>query len=219
MNNLFCLASGPSLTEKDCGLVRDSGASVLSVNNTWELAPWCDYLYAGDIKWWNCYAEKIPSTIQKWTSAKKAATQFGLNYHPATGPFNSGMRALIWAMENGYKRIFLLGYDCSLKHGSHWHGLHDTKKGLSNPEKGKDKKWQDHFMKVYTVAEKLGVEIVNCSRHTELACFKTKSLEQVLGLKEVVKKEKVVLTKSITKNVKLEESVHKKNNKTKDKEK
>jgi len=208
MIDLFCLASGPSLTEEDCKLVKESGARVLAVNNSWELVPWCDYLYAGDIKWWEGYANKVPSTIQKWTSAKKAAAKFGLNYHPATGAFNSGMRALIWAMENGYKRIFLLGYDCSLKNGVHWHGSHDAKKGLNNPDKGRVVAWQEHFMKVFIKARKLGVEIINCSRYTELTCFKYSELEFVLGLKIVVKEEEEKLTPKtgvISKDVKFEE--------------
>jgi hypothetical protein len=170
------------LTEEDCKLVAETGVPILAVNNSWERTPRCTFLYAGDLKWWEGYAESVPEKIQKWTSSKKAATKFGINFHPASGPFNSGMRALMWALQNGFRNIVLLGYDCSFVDGVHWHGLHDETRGLSNPDEDKARKWQIHFLDVYARAGRLGAKIINSSRHTELGCFPCMSLEDVLGL-------------------------------------
>ena len=89
------------------------------------------------------------------------------------------MRALIWALGNGFKKIALLGYDCSIENGTHWHG--DHKNGLSNPSNEKVKEWFEQFETVAELAKNAGAEIINCSRHTELKCFKIGKLEEVLS--------------------------------------
>ena len=199
--DLFCLASGPSLTKEDCDLVSSTGVKILAVNNSWKLTPRCDFLFAGDIKWWNAYAKEVPDKIRKYTSSKKAAAKFGINFFPASGAFNSGMRALVWALHNGFKNIVLLGFDCSVKKGVHWHGLHNKKLGLSNPDKSKTKSWHLHFLDVYSKALKFEAAIVNCSRYTELGCFPIASLEHVLGLPENIKSKEVKKVKETKENV------------------
>jgi len=180
MTDIFCIASGPSLTKADCDLVARSGAKICCVNNAWEMFDQIDCLYAGDLKWWNAYGDQIDIPIkEKWTCTKSAAREFGLNLHKANGPFNSGMRAVQWAIQQGYKSIALLGYDCSIKEGSHFHGEHtfDKAKPLS-PQKVK--KWHLQFLKVERQACEEKAKIYNCSRHTELACFPVMKLEDVL---------------------------------------
>ena len=180
MIDIFCIASGPSLTRADCDLVAKSGAKVCCVNNTWEMFNQVDYLYAGDLKWWKAYSDKISIPVgEKWTCAKSAARLFDVNLHRAAGPFNSGMRAIQWAISQGFKMIGLLGYDCSLKGGTHFHGDHTFEKArkLTNQ---KVKKWQFQFMKVERQARKEKAKIYNCSRYTELGCFPVAKLEDVL---------------------------------------
>lgn len=181
--DLFCIASGPSLTKEDCALIAKTNTPILAVNNSWEISPRCDYLYAGDYKWWTAYGSRVPENIVKISSSRQAASRFKLQHHSANGPFNSGMRALIWALENGFKSIALLGFDCSLKNGTHWHGDHNTRRGLSNPDKSKVDKWHLQFLDVYEKAKRVKAEIVNCSRHTELGCFPLMDLESLLDVK------------------------------------
>ena len=90
--------------------------------------------------------------------------------------------ALLWAIKKGYKNIRLLGYDCSIRNGFHWHGEHDQEKGLSNPGIRKVEKWHDQFTKVYFEAARTSVNIINCSRYTELVCFPCATLEEVLQI-------------------------------------
>lgn len=180
MIDLFCIASGPSLTVEDCNLVFRTGARVLAVNNSWQMAPSCDYLYAGDHKWWDVHHKKITIDPGRWwTCSEKAAVLFGVNYHRAGGPYNSGMRAIQFGISQGFKAIGLLGYDCSLKEGLHWHGPH-TEPGLKNPSTDKMKRWFIQFERVAKQAEKAGVKIYNCSRKTELTFFPVISLEDAV---------------------------------------
>lgn len=179
MIDLFCIASGPSLTETDCELIRRSGIKTIAVNNSWEIARFCDFIYAGDYKWWNTYYNKIDINSEKWTCSDRAANAFKIHYHIAPGPYNSGMRAIQFGISKGFKSIALIGYDCSLKNGVHWHGGHDETV-LRNPNETKVKKWHEQFNRVSDMAKKQGIKIYNCSRHTELTCFEKIALEEAL---------------------------------------
>lgn len=179
MIDLFCVASGPSLTKADCDVVSQSGAKILVVNNSWQMFEKCDYIYAGDLKWWKSHYHDINIPGEKWTSSKGAALDYGLNLHLSSGPFNSGMRAILWAIENGFKSIALLGYDCSVKHGKHWHEDHKIRNSHP-PDAHKINKWKLQFMKAERRAKTAGVKVYNCSRHTELGCFPCANLEDVI---------------------------------------
>ena len=180
MIDIFCVASGPSLVKADCDLVAQSGAKICCVNNAWQMFDRIDCLYAGDLKWWQAYADKIDIPVaEKWTCAKAAACEFGVNLHKANGPFNSGMRAIQWAIEQGFVTIALLGYDCSIKHGSHFHGDHNFPKARQITI-SKVNKWHMHFLKVERQARLAQVKVYNCSRYTEMACFPVMSLEDLL---------------------------------------
>lgn len=179
MIDLFCIASGPSLTASDCELVRRSGIKTVAVNDSWKMARFCDYLYAGDFKWWKVNYNKIDIDAEKWTCSDRAANAYKINYHIAAGLYNSGMRAIQFGISKGFKSIAILGYDCSLKNGVHWHGEH-KEPTLRNPNESKVKKWHDQFKRVSDNAKKQGVSIINCSRHTELTCFDKMTLEEAL---------------------------------------
>jgi len=179
MIDLFCIASGPSLTASDCMDVVRSGIKTIAVNDSWRMFPYCNYIYAGDAKWWKVNYDKIDILAEKWTCSDKAANTYKIHYHIAGGPYNSGMRAIQFGMSKGFKNIALLGYDCSLKNGVHWHGLH-TAEPLRNPDADKVRKWHDQFRRVSDNAKKQGVNICNCSRYTELTCFEKMTLEEAL---------------------------------------
>jgi hypothetical protein len=180
MIDLFCIASGPSLTASDCELIRESGVKTIAVNNSWQMAPFCNFIYAGDGKWWDEFNDKITIPAERWTCSHTAANVYQINYHIAAGAYNSGMRAIQFGISQGFKNIALLGYDCSLKNGVHWHGPH-IGETLRNPNELKLAKWKIQFAAVAKNAKKLGVRVINCSRHTELECFEKMSLEEALN--------------------------------------
>lgn len=180
MVDIFCIASGPSLNARDCDLIRQSGITSIAVNNSWKLAPSCKYLYAGDAKWWKAYRHEINISAERWTCSRIAAQNYGVRLHSVSGPYNSGMRAVQFALFLGFRSVGLLGYDCSLKNGLHWHGAHDSA-ALGNPNHAKIKKWHLQFAAVAVQARKRGAKIYNCSRETELTCFPLLTLEAALG--------------------------------------
>lgn len=172
-----CLGSGPSLTEADCGHVQASGAFSIAVNSTIDAAPWASAVYAMDSAWWRAnYRKAMVFRGAKFSSrtipgVKKVWINQG----------NSGAGAIQLAINLGAKKIILLGYDCSVKNGSHWHGDHDKTK---NPDSSKCDKWQDQFASVAALAEESGVDVINCSRHTELRAFRRGVLEEELKAAE-----------------------------------
>ncbi|HEY4437671.1 MAG TPA: hypothetical protein VGN40_16090 [Lelliottia sp.] len=99
-------------------------------------------------------------------------------FSPAEGgPFNSGQRAIQLAVHLGAERVILLGYDCTLANGAHWHGRHPVT--MHNPVPREVERWHTDFS---TLAGLLpGVEIINASRETALTCFTRLSLEAALN--------------------------------------
>jgi uncharacterized Rossmann fold enzyme len=75
----------------------------------------------------------------------------------------------------GAEKIILVGYDCSVKKGYHWHGEHP--KPLTNCKSIKF--WPGIFEKVATNLKH--IEVINASRETALTCFKKESLEAALN--------------------------------------
>jgi len=164
---IVCVASGPSLTVADCALIERSGLKTIAVNTSWERARFADYIYAGDLSWWERNYHKIDIDAIKVTCAQRAAGRYRLLYHRRHGAYNSGMRAIQFAIKLGAKKIILLGYDCSVENGTHWHDDHEHK----NPTASKTRIWLGQFRQVADEAKKANVEIINCSRHTALKCF------------------------------------------------
>ncbi|MFZ4219713.1 hypothetical protein ACEV6Q_17910 [Enterobacter ludwigii] len=176
MDRAIILASGPSLVQEDIALAMASGWPVIAVNSTWQAAPDCDVIYAGDIEWWHHWRSRIESSAERWTCHAEAASRYGLKLHVATGCYNSGMRAIQFAYQQGARHIALLGFDCSTRHGTHWHGEHPA--GLRNPGDGSEARWQGHFAGL--AGQLTGADIVNCSRYTALTLFRRQSLAQAL---------------------------------------
>lgn len=188
---VVCIASGVSLTAEDCGIIEATPFATIAVNNSWQRARFCKVIYAGDHKWWHEYHESIDIPAERWSCARHA-DRYGCRYHPAgTGDYNSGMRAIQFAIWRGAKQIILLGYDCSIKQGTHWHGNHV---GLKNPDNIRVKEWHKQFAQVAKEAEKATVDIINCSRYTDLTCFRQKPLEEILNLNVPKKGERNVYT-------------------------
>lgn len=177
LDTIVICASGPSLTMEDCHEVMQTDAFVIAVNSTWQMVPSCQVIYAADVRWWNNHIALLPEGPERWTCDSYASRTWGLHHFepPYRGSYNSGLRAMMFAVSLGAKNIILLGYDCSIRNGTHWHGDH-VKSG--NPTLPLLNVWQRDFQKL---AEYLmGVNIFNCSRETALNCFPRYSLAQAL---------------------------------------
>lgn len=169
-----CIASGPSLTAADCALVEAAGLPAIAVNSSWQLARFADVIYASDAGWWDHNLHLIDAPAERWSSYQSADTKYGINRHRVPNqPHNSGMRAIQFAIERGASRVLLLGYDCSVKGGTHWHGDH---KNTKNPDAKRCAMW----LRQFAMIDRKQTEIINCSRETALTCFPRMTLEQAL---------------------------------------
>lgn len=171
-------ASGPSLCSEDVYRLRDSKIPVIAVNSSWMIYPGCQYLFAGDEAWWNFNYHRIYSPAEKWTCSEKAASEYGINYFErgSLSTLNSGAMAILFAMSLGAEDIILLGYDCSLEKGIHWHGAHI---GMNNPTSHSIQRWKAEF-EILASEIRRRVNIVNCSRESRLNCFPVVSLKNTI---------------------------------------
>ncbi|MFP1725852.1 hypothetical protein [Lonsdalea quercina] len=171
-------ASGPSLCSNDVHRLRDHGIPVVTVNSSWEMYPECQYIFAGDEAWWNDNYDLITSPAQKWTCSETAARKYEIHYFDkkTEATLNSGMVAILFAMNLGVENIILLGYDCSLEKGVHWHGKHPR---LNNPTSHSTRRWNTEFQS-YSLDVQRRVNIVNCSHGTRLSCFPRAGLDETL---------------------------------------
>ncbi|ORL58111.1 hypothetical protein [Pseudomonas putida] len=172
-----CVASGPSLTPGDCETIESARLPTVAVNSSWKAARFCEVIYAGDLAWWDGYGSEIDIDAERWTCTRQAARKHAINHHPVYGAYNSGMRAIQFAVARGASSIVLLGYDCSLSNGIHWHGEHDKSK---NPDAGKVAAWFGQFAVAAGEARSAGCRVMNCSRETALTCFERASLHDAL---------------------------------------
>lgn len=170
------VASGPSLTREDCQAVHAAGLPIIAVNTAWTFAPFCDVIYAADGRWWREYGPEITSSAHRVCCHDHVARAYGAHYHrPRRGQYNSGLRAIDFAADTGATGILLLGFDCSLAHGTHCHGDHPRS---TNPTQKRVTLWHALFAQQ---AERLAVPVLNCSRHTELRAFPLSTLEGALN--------------------------------------
>lgn len=177
-STVICIASGPSLALSDCDLVIQSGLPIIAINDSWRAVPDCDVIYAGDWRWWQSSIDSLPEVPERWSCSEMAKRRFGTHYFnpPDRGTFNSGQRAILFAVSHGAKNIILLGYDCSLSNGSHWHGDHTT---LNNPTPTNIKRWHGEF-NALALQQRGRVNIINCSRETALECFERQRLADTI---------------------------------------
>ena len=201
MKTTVILASGPSLTQADCGAVhawrdecRDS-RSVIVVNTTFRAAMWADWLYTNDDDWLDVHIAEIKDEFQgrvicghpDWRGDDYVhhvpfdRDADGLcsrkDRHIAWG-MNSGGAAISLAAYLGARRIILLGYDQQWTGGKpRWHGRHPA--GLQNQKPGFHR-WAKWFAQAAIDADACGIQIVNASRETSLTCFPRAALEDAL---------------------------------------
>lgn len=178
MDRAIVIASGPSLTREDAAQAMASGWPVIAVNSSWQSVPGCDVIYAGDLEWWAANYARIDSPAERWTCHALAAQRYHLKLHTASGSYNSGMRAIEFAVSQGAKRIAMLGFDCCTKAGTHWHGDHPD--GLRNPDSDTPVRWLRHFERLRPLLAR--ADIINCSRRTRLTLFRRLPLTEALHL-------------------------------------
>ena len=186
MTGAICIASGPSLTEADLNLCRQSGRIIYVVNDVYKVAPWASILYAADGSWWD-YHEGVPDFKgEKWSIDGACCARWDLNFIPGTStkvfaieePIaygkNSGFQALNLAYLQGHRDVWLLGYDMGHEpdEDKHFFGEHPQK--INRTSQYQD--WIDHFRKAKPLMDKAGLKVTNMTRKTALDMFERGNL-------------------------------------------
>jgi len=126
------LATGPSLNEDQITLVAKAHSAgkcrVITINNSYQLAPWSDIHVACNDNWWDYYwkNDEVLRNMKadKWTRYKHQADKFGISYIDSVDKDGlskdqsvvhinrgSGPLAINIATLYGFKKIILLGHD------------------------------------------------------------------------------------------------------------
>lgn len=190
------VASGPSA--KDIQIESAKGhAKFIAVNNSWQLAPWSDVLYACDHEWWrsaNGCAEfpGLKLTIDKralegndWgvklvRCVKKNDNAILHRSNTVGWGGNSGFHALQLAVQFGCSKIILVGFDMTISGGVHWHGPHP--KGMHNPTPGIAERWRRAVDNAWHAIQPTGTVVINCSLVSALRNYPKMTFEEALAL-------------------------------------
>jgi hypothetical protein len=187
------IAGGPSAKTAPVELLRDR-IHVIAVNESFKLAPWADILYSCDYAWWQLHKGMRDFKGLRLAHDLRACNEFGLqrivieqvgsnellverpSYVGAGG--NSAFQALNLAIQFGATGIILIGVDCSLDHGQHWHGRHPYP--MSNPAESNVQRWQKAFDGAAARIAGLGIDVVNCSPISKLTQYPKLSIAEAL---------------------------------------
>lgn len=181
------LASGPSMSRAVADAVVGR-VPVVAINNTFELAPDADMLYACDAKWWRHYQDALAFKGTKVTlDPTLASRNVKLLHDSGTSGFdpdpsnlrtglNSGYQALHLAVHAGATRVLLLGYDMK---GAHYFGDHPPH--LQDSDPNVFARFIAEFEKVAPIYAELGVDVVNCTPGSALTCFRRSTVEAELN--------------------------------------
>lgn len=186
---VVCIAGGPSLTVEDVEYCRTRVSGAIVINNAYQIAPWATVLYAADAHWWGWHKGAPSFTGLKYTLSRTPMHIPGLHLLRKTGDEglelnpnglrtgrNGGYQAINLAVHLGAVRIILLGYDMQKgpRGESHWHGDHP---------RHTDSPYAIFLRKFDTLIEplqRIGVDVVNCTRRTALKAFRRAELHEVL---------------------------------------
>ena len=174
------LASGPSLTVEDADYCRGK-ARVIAVKDAIRLTPFADCLYGCDANFWVGHHGFPTFSGLKYSIDPVAAAQAGVPLLRNTGEtgleldpsglrtgMNSTYQAVNLAVHLGVRRMLLLGVDMG-------HSPHSAKYFYGDRPRGqRPSPFHAFMLKFQTIAgplQDLGIEVINCSRQTALACF------------------------------------------------
>lgn len=187
---VVCCASGPSLLREDVDYAHAKGATIIAVNDAYVYAPFAAALMASDAAWWihkkpefaglrfslDANANRVEGVI-----LLRRTGESGIESDPTglRSGRNSGAAAINLAVHFGAARILLLGYDMSTPRGekhSHFFGSHKFPLRGGSPYP----LFRQMIGEMAKELKALNVEVINCSRHTELSCFPRQALAEAL---------------------------------------
>lgn len=196
---IIIVGSGPSAVDVplDLGIGR---ARFIAINNSWEICPWADALYACDHQWWEakngcpefrgalrvCVDYRVknhPEWGIKLLACEKTGDRFILNQPGTVGwGGNSGFNCLNFAAQLHPAKIILVGFDMRKDLGSHWHNPH-TGIGLSNPSAFSIDRWRRVTDAVAKQLAGIDITVINCSPISALKNYPKMAFEDAIDYK------------------------------------
>lgn len=198
LSTVVILGGGASLTQDQVEACRDRvnaqrmRVRVIAVNNAYQRAPWADLHYFADSKWWSWHRNQtlyrnfggIRVTLENPDVCAKDGQLVAVkNYgkEPGFSPQrdgvhtgnNAGYQAIQLAAHLGAQTIVLLGFD--MKPG-HWHGDHPQP-----TDPNCYAKMLPFFATLTKPAAKRGIEILNATPGSAIACFPRVSLTELFS--------------------------------------
>src|SRR5262245_24717747 len=189
------IGAGPSAKTADIEQLRDR-IHVIAVNESYRLAPWAEIVYSCDFAWWQLHKGLVEFTGLKLTHDSVACKHYPALQHViienvssdkillerpshigAGG--NSGFQAANLAVQFGATGILLVGIDCNLEHGEHWHGRHPAQ--MNNPAQSNVKRWRGAWEGAAGALQALGVDVVNCSPISALQNYPKMTIDEALA--------------------------------------
>ena len=177
MTTWALLAPGPSASAEDAERVRAAGIPLGVISSAFPLAPWADFIAATDGGWWRKYPEVKQLAGRKYSMHEVRGVE--RVKVPGYVAVNSGVLGLECAKRNGATRILLLGFDM---HGSHFFGPYTN--GLSNTSETKRRMHLSQYARWERANP--GIEVINCTPGSALACFPRARLEDEISCHMVV---------------------------------
>lgn len=199
----FVIAGGTSVAKQDISKLK--GRRVIVVNSSYEVAPWADFLFFGDERWWHDHVKK-PGILQfKGRIVTPSAAAIGRsilrvrrytpNLDKRRGKLGPGLTdnrgavvsqrtslqgAINLAVHLGVARIVLLGADmCRGESGkTHHHSPHKWQNKPGNAT------WNIQMEQLALVVEPLrawGIEVLNASPISRIPWWPKIGFEDVLA--------------------------------------
>lgn len=185
------VCAGPSLSDAQLAVVRESDAVTIGVNTAYlYLQP--DVIYAGDLMFWKVHLARIKAqcpSAQRWTQDGSAAERYQLNRQRGGNREglgldvihmngNSGFQAINLAYLWGSRRILLVGMDMREINGmKHRHGDHE--KPLVQAQCFGE--WLHKSTKLAADLETHGCEVINCTPGSALTAFRVSTVTKELA--------------------------------------
>lgn len=178
-------ASGPSMTREQAESCRT--LRCIAVNNqSFDCAPWADFIFGADRKWWIEYLPRVRDLPGRKLSVQIGQALTGVEYlqpsklvfddrpgYISTGG-NSGYAALCLAVKLGASRVLLFGFDMREINGRP--RRHEYPSNLNS--KPRFNHWLPRFKELAPELAKRGVEVINCTPGSALRCFPLQALDK-----------------------------------------
>jgi len=207
-STVYIIGGGPSLKEEDLTPLHNSARRVIGVNNAYQLGSWIDLCFFGDCSWFNHHRKgllkfaglkvsccpRFGGRNEKWPGIKflpkdkekRNGISNRKNRNKIAWNKNSGYSAINLAYYLGAKRIVLLGFDMHRgpNNETHWHAGH--KWGVPKDTKQRRKlnepyaRFLPNTEAIAKDAERLGIEIINCSMDSAITQFKKIPLKEIV---------------------------------------